>query len=69
MERSSAVRRQLGTIRIAVRSGEISRAEAARRIVQVSEEFGLRPVELPATLEEITEDDLGVVCWLAVISE
>jgi hypothetical protein len=36
-------------------------------VVEVVDAFGLRAVEPPPPLEVITEDDLGVVCWMAVL--
>jgi hypothetical protein len=46
---------------------EISRDTAAAEIIQVVENFGLRPVEPPPLPEKIDADDLGVVCWTAVL--
>lgn len=43
------------------------RDEAAGQIVEVVQEFGLQPVPPPPALEPITEDDIGVVCWMAVL--
>jgi hypothetical protein len=37
-------------------------------IVRVVEEFGLQPVESPGLPEKITVEQLGVVCWMAVLS-
>lgn len=67
VERSSAVRRALGEIQTALNNREISRDMAAERIVEVVESFGLQRVEPPPLPREITEDDLGVVCWMAVL--
>jgi hypothetical protein len=33
----------------------------------VVESFGLQPVAAPPLLDPITEDDVGVVCWMAVL--
>ena len=66
-ERSSAVRRRINEIRDDVQQERISRDAAAERIVTVVDEFGLQPVpeeELPRPIEA---DDLGVVCWMAVL--
>jgi len=68
VERSSAVRQALGAIRTLLSEGSISRDEAATRIVQVVESFGLRAVEPLPPIEPITEDDIGVVCWMAVLA-
>lgn len=67
VERSSAVRRALGEIRDRVLAGQLSRDHAAIEIVGVVEEFGLQPVERAPLPEKITVDDLGVVCWMAVL--
>ena len=45
----------------------ISRNEAAVRVVGLVSELGLQPVALDDFPEEIDEDDLGVVCWMAVL--
>jgi len=66
VERSSAVRQALAAIRALVTEGSVSRDDAARRIVEVVESFGLQAVEPPPALEPIVEDDVGVVCWMAV---
>lgn len=68
-ERGGAVRQALGSVQRESNEGAISREEAARRIVEVVESFGLRPVEPPPPLDPITEDDLGVVCWMGVVAE
>ncbi len=65
--RSSSVRQALSEIRSLAAEGTISRNEAARRVVGVVEAFGLQAVEPPPPLEPITEDEVGVVCWMAVL--
>ena len=67
VERTSAVRRGLGEIQDRVLAGEISRDEAATQIVRVAEGFGLQPVEAPPLPEKVGVDDLGAVCWMAVL--
>ena len=67
VERSSAVRRALGEVQADLEAGEISRDGAVVAIVSVVEEFGLRPVEAPPLPQRIGIDDLGVVCWMAVL--
>jgi hypothetical protein len=47
--------------------GTISRNEAAEQVVAMVESFGLQPVEQVEPLTEITEEDLGVVCWMVVL--
>lgn len=65
--RSSAVRRALGTIEMQVRSGAITLDDAAAAIVAVVAEFGLRAVVEAPLPTRIDADDLGVVCWMAVL--
>ncbi len=65
--RGTAVRRALNEIRAAALEERISRNEAAERVVALVQETGLRPVSIDAFPEEISEDDLGVVCWMAVL--
>ena len=67
VERSSAVRRAIGEVQDRVLAAEISRDEAAAEIVRVVEDFGLQPVEAPPLPEKITAEQLGVVCWMAVL--
>lgn len=67
VERSSAVRRALREVQERLDSSEISQDIAATEIVRVVDDFGLRPVEPPPLPERIDADDLGVVCWMAVL--
>jgi len=67
VERSSTVRHALTAIRSAIVDGTISRDDAARQIVDVVASFGLQPVEPPPPLDPITENDVGVVCWMIVL--
>ena len=68
VERSSAVRRALREVQQRLDASEISRDTAATDIIGVVEEFGLRPVKPPPLPEKIDADQLGVVCWMAVLS-
>ena len=65
--RSQPVRRDLGSIKRETEDGSITRAKAAEKIVEVVKSSGLRRVEPPPPLEPITNDDVGVVCWMAVL--
>ena len=65
--RSQPERKALGEIKRLLEREEISSTEAARRIVDVTRSYGLRPVEPPAVREPIEESDVGVVCWMAVL--
>jgi len=35
--------------------------------VEIIKDFGLQPVPPPPALEPITEEDIGVVCWMAAL--
>lgn len=67
VERSSAVRRELNEIRNAVGEDAITRNRAAELVVDLVDRLGLQPVTLDDLPEPIEADDLGVVCWLAVL--
>ena len=45
----------------------INPTTAANRIVEVVQTYGLREVEPAEPLTRITENDVGVVCWLAAL--
>ena len=64
VNRSRTVRSSRGTIRRDLANDLITPTAAAARIVEVAHSFGLREVEPAEPLTEITEDDVGVVCWL-----
>ena len=65
--RNNLVRRELSEVRREYEVGGMSVADCARRIIEVVERFGLRPVEAPQAPEPISEDDLGVVCYQVVV--
>ena len=67
VERSSAVRRELNGIAAETREERISSNDGARRVVELVDRLGLHPVRVDDVPAEITEDDLGVVCWMAVM--
>lgn len=67
VERSSAVRRALNEITAEAREERISRNDGARRVVELVDRLGLQPVRVDEVPAEISEDDLGVVCWMAVL--
>jgi hypothetical protein len=67
VERSSSVRRALNEVRVDLVEERIERTQAAAKVVEIVQELGLRAVELDEPPEEIDEDDLGVVCWVAVL--
>jgi hypothetical protein len=66
--RGTAVRRALNEIRAEVGEERISRNEAAERVVRLVSDVDLQPVVQDDFPEEISEDDLGVVCWMVVLS-
>ena len=57
----------LGAIRKDLANETISPTEAAQSIVDVVHSYSLRKVAPPDPMEEITEEDIGVDCWLAVL--
>lgn len=61
------VRRALSELRREYGEGGLSLPECAQRILEIVEEFRLRPVALPEAPSPITPDDLGVVCYQVVI--
>lgn len=65
--RDGAVRGALADLQREVSALQISREQAAERVVAVVREFGLTPVPPAPPLEPITEDDVGVVCWMRVL--
>ena len=65
--RNNLVRREPSELRREYAVGGMSVADCARRIIEVVERFGLRPVEAPQAPEPIAEDDLGVVCYQVVV--
>lgn len=67
VERGPLIRRALSEIARLLNEAQIDRDEAARRIVGVVSEFGLQSVDPPPPLEPITPDELGVICWMAVL--
>ncbi|MEX2211239.1 MAG: helicase-related protein [Gaiellaceae bacterium] len=67
VERSGAVRRALNEIRAELSEERVSPNEAAAQVVALVRRLGLRAVEAEEAPEPITEDDVGVVCWLAVL--
>ena len=67
--RNNLVRRELSELRREYEGGGTSVADCARRITEVVETFGLRPVEAPQAPEPITQEDLGVVCYQVILQD
>ena len=65
--RSQPVRRALGEVKRLLDGETITRAGAAKRIVDIVKMFGLRKVEMAPEKGEITAEDVGVVCWMGVV--
>ena len=65
--RNNLVRRQLSQLRRRYEGEGMSVADCSRQIVNIVEEFGLRPFQPTESPTEITEDDLGVVCYQVVL--
>ncbi len=55
-------------IREAMRSTEDPR-EAAEAVARVAREQGLQPSPSPEPLPVITEEDVHLVCWQAIVGE
>lgn len=66
VDRGARIGRELSEIRRLVAEGTISRDEAAVRILELVDTYGLQPAEPGPTLRPIGEDDVGVVCWMGV---
>lgn len=67
IERGSQIRQALGNIRRELDRETISPTDAARQIIEVVDFYGLRYIDPSAPPPEITEEDIGVVCWMAVL--
>ncbi|MCY4369563.1 MAG: helicase-related protein [bacterium] len=67
VDRSRTVRTALGAIRRDLNNEHINPTTAANRIVEVVQSYGLHEVEPPEALTPITQNDVGVVCWLAAL--
>jgi superfamily II DNA or RNA helicase len=65
--RGSAVRRALGEVEGQVDGAHLTLDDAAVKIVRIVDEFGLQPIAAAPLPERIDEDDIGVVCWMAVL--
>jgi len=65
--RSQPVRRALGEVRRLLGEDKIAPNGAAKRIVDIVRMFGLRKVEAVPEREQISGDDVGVVCWIGVL--
>lgn len=55
-------------IQEAMRAHEEDPKQAAKRLAEVVEELGLQPYERPKPLELIYEDQVHLVCWMALVS-
>ena len=66
VERSTMVRHDLADAKRSLEAREISASEAAKQVIDIVEFYGLDPVELPAPQAKLTDDDIGVVCWMSV---
>lgn len=69
IERGGAVRQALGAIKRELDAKAIDPIEAAQRIIDAVAFYGLTKVDPPEPRQPITEEDIGVVCWMAVLSE
>ena len=60
--------RTIRTFRAAMKTTQ-DPTEQAEKILQIIRDLGLEPYEPPKPLPEITEDDVHLVCWLALVPE
>lgn len=67
VERSSLIRHDLAAIKRSLDADYITPDQAAHQVAAVVEFHGLRAVDVPPPPPQITEDDLGVVCWMSVL--
>jgi superfamily II DNA or RNA helicase len=67
VERGTTIRRAIGEIMESQRAGEITLNEAAAALLDLVDAFGLQPVSTLPPVEPISEQDLGVVCWMVVL--
>lgn len=65
--RNNLVLRALSSLRREYADGGMSLPDCARRVVDVVEGFGLRPVQASELPIAITEEDLGVVCYRVML--
>jgi superfamily II DNA or RNA helicase len=65
--RDSAVRTALSNVQRRLVARELSRDQAAEVVVAIVGEYGLTRVEPPPPLAPITEEDVGVVCWMQIL--
>ncbi len=65
--RSQPVRRALGEVKRLLDGEKVTRTGAAKRVVDIVKMFGLRKVEKAPEKEEISGEDVGVVCWMGVV--
>ena len=69
VERGTAVRHALGAVKKDLDAQAIDPIEAARRTVDVVAFYGLSKVDPPEPLLRIADEDIGVVCWMAVLPD
>ncbi len=67
--RSQPVRRALGEVKRLLDEEKIAPTGAAKRIVDIVRMFGLRKVEKAAEREQITAEDVGMVCWMGILGQ
>lgn len=52
-----------------LREHEEAPQEAARRLSELVEELGLQPYQRPKPLDVISEDNIHLVCWMALVNK
>ena len=67
IERGGQVRQALGRIRRDLADQTLNPDEAARQIIDLVDFYGLRDIDPATPPADLTEEDIGVVCWIAVL--
>ena len=52
-----------------VRDDGIDDEEKARKIVEKADDLGLQPYEAPEPLPPIREEEVKLICWIAIAPE
>ncbi len=67
IERGGQVRQALGRIRRELASQTLNPTDAVQQIIDLVDFYGLRDIDPATPPADLTEEDVGVVCWMAVL--
>ena len=67
IERGGQVRQALGRIRRELASQTLNPTDAVQQIIDLVEFYGLRDIDPATPPADLSEEDIGVVCWMAVL--